>query len=268
VPLPVGALLSNIGFHDITYRNGDGLNNVSQTSTDWVPVQTNGAITWSCDPPTVDANANAIRWATTYNFRFDAYIAPVDGSVDVGLWNVATPTAFPVDATVPMTNGALSYLCAGDGSQAPCPCANNGLAGRGCENSAATGGAAISVTGVPSLSADSLSFTTAFELASAPSLLLQGDATIAPIVFGDGLRCAGGNLKRMYVQLAFGGAVHFPALGDLPVTQRSAFLGDPIPLGGVRIYQVYYRDPDPAFCPIPTGNLFNATNAVSATWGS
>ena len=88
VPVPVGAVVSNIGFHDITYRNGDGVGNVSQTSTDWPAVQNGGMITWSCDPPSVDANANAIRWATTYNFRFDANVAPVAGSVSLGLWDV------------------------------------------------------------------------------------------------------------------------------------------------------------------------------------
>ncbi len=267
VPIPVGAVLSNVGFHDITYRNGDGLNNVSQTSTDWPAVQAGGAITWSCDTPAVDPNANAIRWATTYNFRFDANIAPASGSVAVGIWNVSTPTAYAVAATIPSGNGGLTSFCAGDGSVVPCPCANNGLAGRGCENSAGTGGAEISASGVASLTADTLSFTTSGELASAPSLLLQGDASVAPLPFGDGLRCAGGHLKRLIVQIASGGSVHVPGLTDSPVSQRSAFLGDVIPLGGNRIYQIYYRDPDPNHCPVPTGNLFNATNAISATWG-
>lgn len=267
VPVPNGAVLTNVGFHDVTFRNGDGLNNVNQTPTDWVPVQANGSITWSCDTPATDANANAIRWQTMYNFRFDANIPPVDGNIALGVWNVLTPTTYPVAAQVPAGNGGLTYLCAGDGSLAPCPCANNGQPGRGCENSGLTGGASISGSGVPSLSADTLSFTTASELATAPSMLLQGDSSVQPLVFGDGLRCAGGHLRRMFVQIAFGGSVTMPGPGDLSVSARSAFLGDVIPLGGVRVYQVYYRDPDPTHCPVPTGNLFNATNAIAATWG-
>ncbi len=47
VPVPAGASLTNVGFHDMTYRNGDGLNSVNQTGTDWPA--TIGAAT-SCTP--------------------------------------------------------------------------------------------------------------------------------------------------------------------------------------------------------------------------
>jgi len=267
VPIPVGAVLSNIGFHDITYRNGDGLNNVSQTDTDWPAVQAGGALTWSCQTPAQDPNANAIRWATTYNFRFDANIAPVSGSVALGLWNVSSPLAVPAAATVPDGNGGIVAFCAGDGSLAPCPCANTGLAGRGCNNSAASGGAVLSGSGVASVSADTLLLTANAELPAVLSVVMQGSASGAPVVFGDGLRCLTGGMKRLYQVNAVAGSINVPAPTDLPITARSAQKGDHIPVGGVRVYMVYYRDPDPFFCPIPTGNTFNATNAVSVTWG-
>jgi hypothetical protein len=267
VPIPAGASVTNIGFHDITYRNGDGLNNVSQTSTDWPAVLAGGLLSWSCETPAQNMNANAIRWATTYNFRFDANVPPLNGSVALGLWNVASPTAVSVAATIPAGNGALFAFCAGDGSQAACPCANNGLAGHGCENSATTGGALLAASGVPSLSADTLLFTSSGELATALSIVLQGDNPIAPANFGDGLRCAGGTLKRLYVQSAVGGSISAPAPADASVSARSALLGDVIPLGSTRAYQVYYRDPSASFCPSPQGNTFNATGAISATWG-
>jgi hypothetical protein len=52
--------------------------------------------------------------------------------------------------------------------------------------------------------------------------------------------------------------------GDPTVSSRSAALGDTIPLGATRIYQVYYRDPNLVFCP----SGFNASNAVSIVWGA
>ncbi|MBK7641896.1 MAG: hypothetical protein IPJ19_02425 [Planctomycetes bacterium] len=267
VPVPPGATITNIGFHDITYRNGDGLNGVNQTATDWPAQVSGGAITWNCETPAQNLNANAIRWATTYNFRFDANVPPVDGSALLGVWNVASPTAFAFATSIPGGNGALFAFCSGDGVTGACPCANTGLAGRGCQNSAATGGALLQASGVPSLAGDTLLFSASGELASALSIVLQGDVALAATNFGDGLRCAGGSLKRLYVHSAVGGALNAPSGADLGISARSAQLGDAIPLGGTRVYQVYYRDPNAGFCAAPQGGTFNVSGAISATWG-
>ncbi|HZN54013.1 MAG TPA: hypothetical protein VFB67_01710, partial [Candidatus Polarisedimenticolaceae bacterium] len=85
-------------------------------------------------------------------------------------------------------------------------------------------------------------------------------------VFGDGVRCAAGTLKRLYVKNAVGGVATAPVAGDLSITARSAAAGDPLAPGAVRYYQTYYRDPDPAFCPIPPGNTFNSSNGLIITW--
>ena len=51
---------------------------------------------------------------------------------------------------------------------------------------------------------------------------------------------------------------------DPSVSARSAALGDPIPHGSFRYYQVAYRDADPGYCrPAAT---FNASNAVMVAW--
>jgi hypothetical protein len=106
------------------------------------------------------------------------------------------------------------------------------------------------------------------EKPTALSIVLQGSALIEPANFGDGLRCAGGTLKRLYVEMAIGGAVSVPQSGDPPVSARSSALGDPISVGATRVYQVYYRDADAAFCPGPHGGTFNATQAIAIAWGS
>ena len=162
---------------------------------------------------------------------------------------------------------AFTPLCFGDGSGAACPCANSGASGRGCENSAATGGALLTATGVASLLVDTAQLTSAGELPSVTSVVLQGTLVVSPTFFGDGLRCAGGTLKRLYVKSAVAGTVSAPATGDPSISARSSALGDTIPLGATRCYQVYYRDPNASFCAAPPGGFFNVSNALAVGWG-
>jgi hypothetical protein len=70
----------------------------------------------------------------------------------------------------------------------------------------------------------------------------------------------------LYVKNASGGIVSAPGAGDPSITARSAALGDPIAPGSAREYQVYYRDPNLAFCPAPQGNSWNVSQAVGITW--
>jgi Tol biopolymer transport system component len=158
---------------------------------------------------------------------------------------------------------AFTPLCLGDGTGPVCPCANTGSPGHGCENSLGTGGALLTASGVASLSSDTVQLTSSSELPTALSIVLQGSSVIAPVNFGDGLRCAGGNLKRLYTKHAIGGVMTAPQAGDQSISVRSAMLGDAIPLGATRAYQVYYRDPNLVFCP----GGFNVTNAVAIAWG-
>jgi Tol biopolymer transport system component len=158
-------------------------------------------------------------------------------------------------------------LCFGDGSGVPCPCGNSGIPGHGCQNSAGTGGSLLTYSGTPSLSADTLVLNASGEKPTALSIFLQGSTFIAPVVYGDGLRCIAGGLKRLYTKSAVGGAVTAPAGGDPSISVRSAAAGDPIPLGATRHYQTYYRDPVPGFCPAPPGNTWNIGNSLSTVWG-
>jgi hypothetical protein len=147
-----------------------------------------------------------------------------------------------------------------------CPCANDGVAGHGCQNSASTGGARLYGSGQASLADDTVHLFASGEMPSALTIFLQGDIAIPPTPFGDGLRCAGGALKRLYTGNASAGAISRPGSGDPSVSVRSATLGDPLSTGDLRVYQTYYRDPNTLFCPSPTGSTFNASNALSLTW--
>ena len=164
----------------------------------------------------------------------------------------------PCDAT-------STSFCFGDGSARACPCANSGDPSHGCQNSAWTGGALLAFTGTTTPDTAVLHVTG--ELSHALTIFLQGNTSLAPGVnFGDGLRCAGGNLKRLYAKNASGGAASAPEAGDLSITARSAALGDPIPAGHRRYYQAYYRDGNAQFCPNPPGNAFNVSNGLKLVW--
>jgi hypothetical protein len=160
----------------------------------------------------------------------------------------------------------LSF-CFGDGSTTPCPCANASVgAGRGCDNSSATGGAQLTVVGLAALAADSLQFTSSFEKPTATSIFLQGSAQVSPAVpFGQGLRCTGGTLKRLFLHAAVGGVASAPTGGDAAVSVQSAALGDPLSAGETRFYQVYYRDPNVLGSCAPDAT-FNASQALSIVW--
>jgi hypothetical protein len=157
--------------------------------------------------------------------------------------------------------------CLGDGTGAACPCANYGLPGHGCRNSATVRGAELGAVGEASLAFDTLGFFCDFEPPNAASILLQGNQMIAPAVFGDGLRCVGGSLKRLFLRNATAnGELALPANGAASISQRSALLGDALAPGSLRGYQLYYRDPDPGWCAAPQGSTFNISNAVEILW--
>jgi hypothetical protein len=164
------------------------------------------------------------------------------------------------DFCIPGVNGVRS-----------CPCNNPQVpagSDRGCNNSASTGGAALTSSGTASLSNDTVTFTSTGEKPTAFSIFLQGNSVIsAGVTFGQGVRCAGGSLKRLYIHSASGGVVSggFGVGSDQPVHVRSAALGDTIPPGGVREYQVYYRDPT-ILGGCPSLSTFNSSQGQQVTW--
>ena len=152
-------------------------------------------------------------------------------------------------------------FCFGDGTGMACPCSNSGTAGHGCENSSTTGGALLTASGHNS--PDNIVLVATQEKPSAFTIFLQGNQMIAPINFGDGLRCVGGQLKRLASKNATGGAVAFPEGAEPSITARSAALGDNIVPGQKRWYLTYYRDADMTFCPSAT---FNSSQSLEIQW--
>jgi hypothetical protein len=181
--------------------------------------------------------------------------------------------------TVPTMGPALPQLhathlraqsiafCFGDGSGAACPCGNVSPPGdqAGCTN--AVGLAAhLADGGIASVTNDTLVLTSTNETPAGATLFIQGSSSIAPALFGDGLRCVGGSVKRLYTKVAVGGVVSAPQSGDASITARSAAQSDALVSGSTRFYQAYYRDPNSGFCPAPAGNTWNMSNGLIVTW--
>ena len=79
IPIRPDANITNVEFHDVDYHSGDGINNVTYDGTDWPSTIANSSVTWATQDFAVNQNANALRWGTLYNFRFDADVAPWPG---------------------------------------------------------------------------------------------------------------------------------------------------------------------------------------------
>ncbi|MCB9915780.1 MAG: hypothetical protein H6828_11645 [Planctomycetes bacterium] len=149
------------------------------------------------------------------------------------------------------TGGPIQPYCFG----ASCPCANDDAAA-GCTNSTGAG-AALPFAGSANLAQDDLVLSGAGLPAGQPALLIVGENAVAGgagTIFGDGLRCAGQNVRRLGVVAADAGghASWGPGLaagqGWLP--------------GDVRYFQAWYRDPSGS----PCGGSFNLTHGVAVTW--
>ncbi|MBK7642824.1 MAG: PD40 domain-containing protein [Planctomycetes bacterium] len=166
-------------------------------------------------------------------------------------------------------SGFTSLCGPGANNVIACPCNNPPSGpGRGCDNSSSTGGAALSASGIAYLSLDSLAFSTSGEKPSATSILLQGDTQIpSGSAFGQGVRCVGGTLERLYVKTAVNGSITAPDLGagDPTVSLRSAQLGAPIQAGETRLFLVYYRDAT-VLGGCPAADTFNSTQTGVVTW--
>ncbi len=104
VPLGGGVNLSNIGFHAPPQHPGfahDGTQgDAGFSSTPWTPTQTGNSLTWATETSAQNQNANAIRWGTLYNFRFDADQPPQATNATVDFFKTGSPMPVAIQAPV------------------------------------------------------------------------------------------------------------------------------------------------------------------------
>jgi len=139
VPLGPGANISNIGFHAPPQHHGwlnDGtLNDQGYSSTPWSVTQTADSITWITETFAQNQNANAIRWGTLYNFRFDADQPPQSANATVGFFKIvssmmvaiqgpageATPTPTATATATPMATATPTATSTPTATPRPTP---------------------------------------------------------------------------------------------------------------------------------------------------
>jgi hypothetical protein len=102
VPLGPGVNVTNVGFHAPPQHPGfahDGtVGDAGYSSTPWDVTQDASAITWSTETFATNQNANAIRFATLYNFRFDADQPPQSADATVGFFKTGSPMTVEIQA--------------------------------------------------------------------------------------------------------------------------------------------------------------------------
>jgi hypothetical protein len=102
VPLAPGVNISNIGFHappqEPGWANDGTFNNQGYSSTPWIPTQDAGSITWNSETLAQNQNANAIRFGTLYNFRFDSDQPPQSANATVGFFKTGSPITVAIQA--------------------------------------------------------------------------------------------------------------------------------------------------------------------------
>ena len=217
----------------------------------------------SAGSPCIDAANNAASPAGTFGDllnqpRFTDDPATVDTGAgvaplcDMGCFEFQPPPFFA--------------FCSGDGSlvdhTTPCPCGNNGLAGRGCGHSFDANGALLGASGTAA--ADDVVLHSEFEPANSFTLFMQHDAD-GDAVFHDGVLCAAGTLIRLRGRSAAGGEAFFPNSlfandSTLTLSQRGAVT---VGSGARRFYAAWYRNASTTFCPPATANV---TNGFVIVW--
>jgi hypothetical protein len=102
VPVGPGAELANIGFHAPPQHPGfahDGTQgDAGYSSTPWDVTQDANSITWSTETFATNQNANAIRFGTMYNFRFEAFQPPQTVNATVGFFKTGAPMTVEIQA--------------------------------------------------------------------------------------------------------------------------------------------------------------------------
>lgn len=102
VPVGSGAMVNNASFHAPPQHpgwSGDGtMNNAGFGSSPWAQTENVGSFTWSTETMAANLNANAIRWGTLYNFRFDSNAPPQSNMATIGFYKNGSPILVRVES--------------------------------------------------------------------------------------------------------------------------------------------------------------------------
>ncbi len=230
MPLTPGGIVTNVGFHDISYHSGE-----PYSSADWSIQVLADRVEWASDTFANDTNANALRWGTLYNFRFDANIAPGDDAATLTFFKPGTPDSLDVLVRAPAQGCSIqSYCLTSPNSVGP--------------------GAILSTTGTTSISSNNLTLISTGCPANQFGLFYFGP-TQTQTTFGNGLKCVGGALVRFPVLQTDGSGITSMSIDytDLPGSSQ-------ITVGDTFNFQLWYRD------PLGGGAFFNLSDGLSISF--
>ena len=95
LPLGCGMSVSNLGFHAPLnppgFANDGTQGDAGFSNVAWTSSQTTDALSWNSETFVQNQNANALRWGTLYNFRFDANGPPQAANATIGFFKTGTP---------------------------------------------------------------------------------------------------------------------------------------------------------------------------------
>jgi hypothetical protein len=111
IELPLGGIVYDVGFKDITYHSKEDVDD-----TDWTISKEDTSINWSTESHIVNFRGNAIRWGTTYNFRFISNVPPADGAITLLPFRSNFVSEEPIATRVPNLLVDPCLL-----AQSPCP---------------------------------------------------------------------------------------------------------------------------------------------------
>jgi hypothetical protein len=105
LPLGCGVTVSNVGFHAPPNHPGypfDGtLGNAGFSNAPWTATQNAGSVSWNAETFAQNQNANAIRWGTLYNFRFDSNRPPHAMNALIGFFKTGSPIVVGIEGPTP-----------------------------------------------------------------------------------------------------------------------------------------------------------------------
>ncbi|MHC4909799.1 MAG: hypothetical protein ACYTF9_08790 [Planctomycetota bacterium] len=116
VPFPIGTVVTSTGFHDVDYHSGEPF-----VDNDWPDTVLPDEVNWATEVHGTNANANAIRWGTLYNFRFTAVVDPADlTDVSLGLFKPGAVDSITIslDPAAPSNDSCVLAVSASTGDNA------------------------------------------------------------------------------------------------------------------------------------------------------
>ena len=232
VPLGAGANPTNIEFHAPEYHSGEPFSNAA-----WTPQVFADRIEWSTETFASNPDANAVRWATLYNFRFDSAAAPEDVMATVTFFRPGTPSS--MDASVYGPGAGSSCLMT-----TYCTTSSNSVGS----------GSLISGLGSTSVAANDFELVATGNPANQFGIFYMGTSQ-SNVSFGNGVRCVATDITRFPL-------LQTDAFGDVgyAVDNTAPPALGRIVSGSTWNWQWWYRD------PMGGGARFNLSDGLNVTY--